>query len=123
MKRFVLEHDRKKRTAYAQKSSEGLWIHIDGRTRLIPKAEGGRKRASVVKSSNEILAPMPGKIIQVLKKKGDTVLIGEPIVVMEAMKMEYTLKAEIESKVEDIFVGESDQVALGQVLVKLEKPN
>ena len=44
-------------------------------------------------SGNALTAPMPGKIIAVNAKAGDTVKAGDPLIIMEAMKMEMTLEA------------------------------
>ena len=54
------------------------------------------------KGSNKILAPMSGKIVKLLVAVGDKVDIGQPLVVMEAMKMEHTLKAAVAGNVEFI---------------------
>jgi len=52
--------------------------------------------------SNKILAPMSGKIVKLTVAVGDKVEIGQPLVVMEAMKMEHTLKASVAGTVESI---------------------
>jgi acetyl/propionyl-CoA carboxylase alpha subunit len=54
------------------------------------------------KGSNKILAPMSGKIVKLLVAVGDKVDIGQPLIVMEAMKMEHTLKAAVTGTVETI---------------------
>jgi acetyl-CoA carboxylase biotin carboxyl carrier protein len=65
---------------------------------------------------------MPGRITKVTAKVGDKVEAGQTVIMMEAMKMEYTLKAEVEGVVKAVNVQESDQVNLGQILVELELP-
>lgn len=71
-------------------------------------------------SANAVLAPMPGKIIEVKVKAGDEVSVGQPLVVMEAMKMELELKAERDAVIKDVTCLTSDQVKADDVLVELE---
>ena len=60
---------------------------------------------------------MPGKITKILKKIGDTVAIGETIVVMEAMKMEHTVTAPHEGTIEEIHYAVGEQVQEGAQLL------
>ena len=62
---------------------------------------------------------MPGKITRVTVKKGDAVSKGQALVVMEAMKMEYTLEADRGGRVEEVSVELGKQVGLGDVLVRV----
>ena len=71
-------------------------------------------------SANAILAPMPGKIIEVKVQPGDEVSVGQALVVMEAMKMELELKAEREAVIKDVNCIANDQVKADDVLVELE---
>lgn len=67
----------------------------------------------------QMKSPMPGKILKLLVKVGEEVVAGTPILVMEAMKMEHTIKASKAGKIEKIHYKEGDQVAGGVELVKL----
>ena len=68
-----------------------------------------------------ITAPMPGKIIQIFTTAGAAVSKGDPLVVMEAMKMEHTLTAFIDGIIGDIFHEVGDQVDEGTILVRMEE--
>jgi len=70
---------------------------------------------------NRFVAPLPGKIIQVLVKPGDKVRAGAPLVVLEAMKMEQTIQAQSAGTVETVGVSEGDQVEAGALLVSFEE--
>ncbi|MEJ8823910.1 acetyl/propionyl/methylcrotonyl-CoA carboxylase subunit alpha [Variovorax humicola] len=71
-------------------------------------AEGGR-----------LTAPMPGKVVSFAVKAGDKVLKGQPLAVMEAMKMEHTIAAPADGTVEELMFAPGDQVAEGNELLRL----
>ena len=100
-----------------------LWVHVGGETFAVDTgSDGGRRRAKSAKHANpgEVNAPMPGKIVKVFAKPGELVTEGQVLLVMEAMKMEYTLKAAAAGKIEAVSAAAGDQVALGQNLVRIE---
>ena len=66
-------------------------------------------------------APMPGTVIELLVSEGDRVRPRQPLVVLEAMKMETPLVSPYEAVVRSVHVSEGDRVAGGQVLVELEE--
>jgi len=65
-------------------------------------------------------SPMPGTVISVLIKKGDHVKMGDALILVEAMKMEHTIKAPAEGIVKEIFFNEGDAVTEGAELVVFE---
>ena len=65
-------------------------------------------------------APMPGTIVAVLVALGDRVNKGDPLLIMEAMKMEQTIFADTDGEVKEILVSVGDTVDAGDVLVVLE---
>lgn len=83
--------------------------------------EGTRRKQMNTSSPFKILSLMPGKITKVFVKPGDTVTQGQPLIVMEAMKMEYTLKSDVETTVDKVLVEMHQQVSLGQILVQLKE--
>ena len=72
--------------------------------------------ASGPASDGALRAPMPGKIVATPAKLGDTVTRGQPVVVLEAMKMEHALVAPFDGVVETVGVAVGDQVTDGTVL-------
>jgi 3-methylcrotonyl-CoA carboxylase alpha subunit len=70
------------------------------------EAEGGR-----------LTAPMPGKVVAVLVSQGQSAKKGDPLVIMEAMKMEHTIAAPDDGLVEEILYAVGDQVADGAPLI------
>jgi 3-methylcrotonyl-CoA carboxylase alpha subunit len=71
-------------------------------------AEGGR-----------LTAPMPGKVVSFSVKAGDKVEKGQPLAVMEAMKMEHTIAAPADGTVLELLYAPGDQVAEGAELLKI----
>lgn len=124
MKKLTLEVDGRQVEGTVAYSGGMLWVHLNGQTFTYePPRRGGRRggsRAGTSSDPGEITAPMPGKIIKILAKEGESISAHQVLLVMEAMKMEYTLKAQADGKVDTISCAPGDQVALGQVLVKLE---
>ena len=68
------------------------------------------------------VAPMPGRVMHVAVAAGDEVAEGDLLAVLEAMKMEHRLLAEVAGTVAEVVVSEGDQVAQGAMLVRVEAP-
>jgi acetyl/propionyl-CoA carboxylase alpha subunit len=68
-----------------------------------------------------LIAPMPGTVIRVLVTEGEQVQQRQPLVVLEAMKMETPLVSPYEGVVRRVHVGEGDRVAGGSLLVELDE--
>ncbi|EJL6926420.1 acetyl/propionyl/methylcrotonyl-CoA carboxylase subunit alpha [Vibrio alginolyticus] len=64
-------------------------------------------------------APLNGIISAVMVAKGDEVAAGDPLLVLEAMKMEYTITAPVAAKVDELFYQHGDQVQHGSILLNL----
>ncbi|MBC7393072.1 MAG: acetyl-CoA carboxylase biotin carboxyl carrier protein subunit, partial [Variovorax sp.] len=75
------------------------------------QAEGGR-----------LTAPMPGKVVSFAVKAGDKVTKGQPLAVMEAMKMEHTIAAPADGTVEELLYAPGDQVTEGSELLRIATP-
>ena len=67
-----------------------------------------------------LTAPMPGKILNINVKKGSSVKTGETLLILEAMKMEHTIKANSDGQVIELYVKTGDQVESGSDLMKIE---
>src|SRR4029077_14873854 len=68
-----------------------------------------------------VRSPLPGKIIDLRVKAGDTVSKGQPLLVLEAMKMEHTLAAPADGKIKSVRYAVGEQVAAGAELVEFEE--
>ena len=78
-----------------------------------------RSESAAGSAALEIRSEIPGKVIKVLVKAGDTVSPGQGVIVQEAMKMEITLTAASNRRVAEVLVEPGAQVAADQVLIRL----
>jgi propionyl-CoA carboxylase alpha chain len=72
-------------------------------------------------AAGSLVAPMPGSVVRVLVDVGATVESGQPLVVLEAMKMEHTVAAPGDGTVGEVRVAAGQQVEAGAVLVVFEE--
>lgn len=76
-------------------------------------------KPSDAKGTGLIKSPLPGVILEVLVKEGDTVKIGDKLLIMEAMKMENNINSDKAGKVVSVKVKNGDSVLEGEVLVEI----
>ena len=121
MKVVEVEINGKPEKVLAMPSRDGVWFHFKGETYLAEKTKTARARKKDAVTGGDIQAPMPGKITKVLIKDSEIVKAKQTLVVMEAMKMEYNLRANIEGKIKKVYCSEGEQVVQSQLLVEFEK--
>ena len=101
--------------------AQGETVHIfagQGATTITvidPLAHAGETQGE----GGRLTAPMPGKVVSFAVKAGDTVKKGQPLAVMDAMKMEHTIAAPIDGMVAELLYAPGDQVVEGAELLKL----
>ncbi len=100
-----------------------LWLHLNGESFCVALEDAIARKKSKDHGlkSGVILAPMPGKVTKVLADNGAVVKKGDSVIVLEAMKMEYTLKAAVNGTIQKILHNVGDQVALGDLLVEIKE--
>ena len=89
-------------------------VTLNGRGRYGRKADGG------VSGPQRLAAPMPGKVVRVLARAGDAVRARQPLVVVEAMKMENELRATHDGTVAEVHVREGMSVDAGALLLVIQ---
>ena len=82
-----------------------------------PIAAAAAPAAPKAVSGNKVVAPLPGRIISLKVKEGDTVNAGDEVVVLEAMKMENSINTDYSGTVLQVLVAEGDNVATDAVLM------
>jgi acetyl/propionyl-CoA carboxylase alpha subunit len=85
-----------------------------------PDVDAAAQEHGPAPESSAVLAPMPGTVIAVRVAPGDAVRARDPLVVLEAMKMETPLVSPYDGTIRAVHVAEGDRVAGGAVLVELE---
>ena len=86
-----------------------------------PRAWRGRKHGAMeAEGQQQIVAPMPGKVIRLLVAAGDPVEAGQGLVVVEAMKMQNEIRSPKKGKVERLLAKEGQTVNAGDVLAWVE---
>jgi pyruvate carboxylase subunit B len=99
---------------------ERLEVEVqDDRSKQIEALTGQGRKPAV---GGIIKAPMPGLVVRVDVSKGEVVEVGRGVVVVEAMKMENELRAQIHGIVEHVHVKAGDRVEKGTPLVTLAQP-
>jgi biotin carboxyl carrier protein len=86
----------------------------------LPQRPFGSKRGGSGPAS--VVTPMPGKVIKVLASAGDTVTSGQPILILESMKMETVVRAPQDGVVGAVHFKAGDFVAEGKTLITMKAP-
>jgi len=116
----ALEVDGRVHRALVARARGRVLVALDGRVHVFETgAEASGRSAAGRAGSGVVTAPMPGKIVAVLVTKGDAVEPGQPLVVLEAMKMETTLAAEIAGTVAAVHGTAGGMVDGGALLVEI----
>ncbi len=110
---------------YGWGDDDSVFVVWDGREywlRLRPPVSTELlSRAVHLRDEDTLASPMPGKVLSVLVEPGAEVIEEQPLVIIEAMKMEFTVKAPHDGRVRAVHYEQGDQVAVGDILVELEK--
>ncbi|MGJ7615050.1 MULTISPECIES: acetyl/propionyl/methylcrotonyl-CoA carboxylase subunit alpha [unclassified Variovorax] len=105
-----------------------LDVHLDGATAHVFASKGATKITTIDRLAHagdtqaeggRLTAPMPGKVVSFAVKAGDKVTRGQPLAVMEAMKMEHTIAAPADGTVEELMFAPGEQVTEGDELLRM----
>ncbi len=118
--RIHAEADGRQVLVEARRHGRQLSLRLDGATHVFELHDPLEAAASEIAGGDRLVAPMPGFIKLVRIAEGASVAKGQPLIVMEAMKMELTLTAGRDGVVESVAVSEGHQVSEGAVLVSLK---
>ncbi|MBS0231464.1 MAG: acetyl-CoA carboxylase biotin carboxyl carrier protein subunit, partial [Proteobacteria bacterium] len=106
----------------ARVSGDAVLVH-DGQQRLRLRSEPLYRRQidNAAATEHRIRAPMPGRVVLVQAKPGDTVSAGDVVLVLEAMKMELALKSPRDGVIAELRVQGGDFVEADTILAMLEQ--
>jgi biotin carboxyl carrier protein len=119
---FVLEIDGHVHTVHALAFDDGIEVFHDGvRARLTHAGTRvvSRRSSAGPAGDGKIRTPMPGKVVAVRVKEGDEVRVGQPLLVLESMKMQNDVVAPIDGRVAAVRCAEGATVAFGDLLVEI----
>lgn len=98
----------------------GEWCSVDVRDEqdLLLDRLGFKTAADI--GEGQLNSPMPGKILEIMVSEGDEVSLGDPVAILEAMKMENELKAPIDGVVASIAAAEGDSLEKNALILEIE---
>jgi biotin carboxyl carrier protein len=120
----IFKNDRIHNAEVIEQNGKDLILKIDGQTLNVKVTDHidqilAKLGMDVVVSTivKEIKAPMPGSILSIVVKEGAEVAKGDPLLILEAMKMENMIKSPGDGIIDKILVGEKESVEKNQVLI------
>ncbi|MEO8218846.1 MAG: biotin/lipoyl-containing protein [Acidobacteriota bacterium] len=96
-----------------------IWLMLRGQT-IEAEVTPGRPRPRPRHGQQSMTAPMPGAVLKIFVAPGDVVSKGEPLIVLEAMKMEHQISAPYDGTVTAIDCAEGDLVQPGVDLIRID---
>jgi acetyl/propionyl-CoA carboxylase alpha subunit len=118
---FLIDYPPLSRAPKVSRPWAGSWGRQGGSRPLLTVETTARATEVVGAEQSVVKAPMPGVVVRVLATEGDRVEPRQPLVLLEAMKMETPLVSPYAAVVRRVLVSEGDRVAGGAVLVELEE--
>ncbi len=111
---------------YEKISGNEYFIYLNGqKVKTIVRTELEEKVSELLKSKKggsaetDIVAPMPGLLLKILKQEGEEVSVGEPVAILEAMKMENEIRSHFNGKIAKIYIHEGESVEKGELILKI----
>jgi len=120
---WIMIRDGRQTRLFIARDKDGVvYVHYDGEVFALKTAQEdfGDIGGGEAKSDGRMSSSMPGKVIKILVSEGDGVSKGQPVLILESMKMETTQEAPFDGKVVEIKSGPGQQVDAGDVIVRLE---
>lgn len=97
------------------------FVFVDGHVFKVKPVELTGIKKTEKKEEGDLFSPISGRVVSVKVKNGNTVKKGDILMVIEAMKMEYLIRAPFDGKVEKVNFKERDLIEIGQNTVELKK--
>ncbi len=119
-KKYPLEIIEKKQNKYTIMLN-GVWHSFTVETPFSLKRKKFLESQEGSSASVTIEAPMPGKIVEVLVEEGAEIKAGEPLIILEAMKMQNEIACPVDGVIKKIAVRKNDSVMKDDLLIEMEK--
>ena len=98
-----------------------VWLRCEGASWALSEQVRTVRPQAAGEHDGEVRSPMPGSVVAVPAAAGATVVTGQPLVLVEAMKMEHTLTAPYDGVVAELLVRVGEQVAVDQLLCRVTR--
>ncbi|MEZ5924587.1 MAG: acetyl/propionyl/methylcrotonyl-CoA carboxylase subunit alpha [Hyphomicrobiaceae bacterium] len=118
--RLVVEVDGRRSNAIAVCDHRHIGIIADRVTHLFERTDRSRLDEDEAGGGDRVMAPLPGLVKAVHVAAGQSVAKGDPLLVLEAMKMQHTLMAPRDGRLAEVLIAAGEQVVEGTMLVALE---
>jgi 3-methylcrotonyl-CoA carboxylase alpha subunit len=119
---LALEFDGVRRRVTVLERGPEILVAVDGDSWRLVEIDPLAIRAGADPAAGRLTAPMPGRVIRLLVETGNKVRRGEPLLIIEAMKMEHTITAPADGIVAEVGCAVGDLVEEGAALVALAPP-
>ncbi len=113
----ILEKNQNKYTIMVN----GVWYYFSIETPISFKRRKYLSKSASISKVEKIIAPMPGKILDILVEENSEIKQGEAIIILEAMKMQNEILTNVSGKVKKVFVRQNDSVMKDDILVEIER--
>lgn len=123
---FLLNLDGRTIRAYTVKDKDRIIVHIKGKTWVfndVTDQVGSAISGGTGGGADSVVSPMPGSVIKLLVESGEAVRENQPLVIVEAMKMENEVLAPSDAVVDKILVEAGQQVGAGEALITFAQPD
>jgi len=97
------------------------YVFVDGNVFKVKPVELTGTKKKKPKDDRDLTSPISGKVVNVKVKKGDVVKKGQVLMVIEAMKMEYLIRAPFNGKIIKVNFKEKDLIEIGKNTVEIDK--
>jgi biotin carboxyl carrier protein len=123
---FVLDFNGERESVFVASDGDAHFVHFRGRAYrvdAINALDRAKREAAPSDGAEQLCAPMPGVVVDVLVKQGDQVGEGQLLMTIESMKLQTPIVAPHDAVVSEVRVGVGSNFEHGAVLVRLETPN
>lgn len=97
------------------------FVFVDGEVFKVKPVQLTGRRKEKRKDEGDLSSPISGKVVSVKVKNGDSVKKGDVLMVIEAMKMEYLIRAPYDGKIKKVFFKEKDLIEIGKQTIEILK--
>ena len=117
---WLIDDDHTRTVIHTARDGENRYVQVDGEHYTLSVTNLRRRGSQASSTPEDLVSEMPGQVIEVRAKEGDSVRRGDVLVVLEAMKMEIRMTAPHDGIVARLLVAQGDIVDRGQLLAEVK---